>query len=391
MENMLVDNRRKTWVDATRAIALFMLVAAHCCDPFNSPFLEQTPERALWGSIYLSVLRPCVPLFVMVTGCLLLPSKEECYGTFYRKRIFRVLWPFLIWSVLYNIFPWAVYQCSDSAEAAKAMVQSFFSFSEPDGTWQTMVHDILCIPFNFSGYNTHMWYVFLLIGLYLFIPILSPWCAKATPKQLGWFLGICGATTLIPFIRYYGGFYADPAYIQSGHIFGFCEWNDFGMLHYFSGFIGYLVLGMVLGRMKEWSWGRTLAVALPLIVVGYAITFGLFQAVKAEPGCTDVMLEQPIYVTSFNVVMMSAGIFLIGRKLHVQGGVAKVCASLGVCSFGIYMCHYFFVGGAYTACSALGVPVPLLIPGATLLALLCAWAFVALLKHLFGPMRVFLG
>ena len=38
-----------------------------------------------------AVLRPCVPLFVMITGALLLPVREDA-GPFYRKRIGRVFW-----------------------------------------------------------------------------------------------------------------------------------------------------------------------------------------------------------------------------------------------------------------------------------------------------------
>ncbi len=386
---------RETWVDALRAFALFILIMAHCCDPFNSPYLPQTAERAFWGSVYLSAVRPCVPLFVMITGYLLLPCKAECYGSFYKKRIFRVLWPFLIWSVAYNAFPWLVYHFSNTAEAARATVTSFFSFAEPAadtaGVWQTMWSDIARIPFDFSGYNTHMWYVFLLIGLYLFIPFISPWCARATPRQMLWFLGICAAASLVPFIRYYGGFFDNASYIASGHIFGFCEWNDCGTFYYFSGFLGYLVAGMYLGRMNELSWGRTLAIALPLIAVGYALTFRLFEAVKAEPDCTGVMLEQPIWVTSFHVAMMTIGLFLIGRKLHVGGRVARVCASLGVCCFGIYMIHYFCVGAACTACSALGIPAAVIIPAASVLALLASWALVAALKKLPGGLVWLLG
>ena len=67
--------------------------------------LRNIGEIKLWGAIYGSVLRPCVPLFVMITGALLLPVKGDA-STFYKKRIPRVFYPFLIWLVLYNLFPW---------------------------------------------------------------------------------------------------------------------------------------------------------------------------------------------------------------------------------------------------------------------------------------------
>ena len=100
-------NQHIVWLDVVRFIAMFTVVCCHCTDPFN--FYPGTApnigEIKLWGAIYGSVLRPCVPLFVMITGALLLPVRGDT-STFYKKRIPRVFYPFLIWSVLYNLFPW---------------------------------------------------------------------------------------------------------------------------------------------------------------------------------------------------------------------------------------------------------------------------------------------
>lgn len=95
------------WLDVVRFAAMFTVVCCHCADPFN--FYAGDPTADLesikfWGAAWGAALRPCVPLFVMITGALLLPVKDQA-GPFYRKRISRVLWPFLIWSVLYNLFP----------------------------------------------------------------------------------------------------------------------------------------------------------------------------------------------------------------------------------------------------------------------------------------------
>ena len=95
------------WLDVVRFVAMFTVVCCHCTDPFN--FYPGTApnigEIKLWGAIYGALLRPCVPLFVMITGALLLPVRGEI-SVFYKKLIPRVLWPFLIWSVIYNLFPW---------------------------------------------------------------------------------------------------------------------------------------------------------------------------------------------------------------------------------------------------------------------------------------------
>lgn len=107
MTNTLSANNRLPWLDVIRMLAMIMVIGVHCIDPFYiSPTLGQIPEYRHWAAVYGSLLRPSVPLFVMMTGLLLLPVREMKPGAFYRKRIFWVLWPFLIWSVLYNMFPW---------------------------------------------------------------------------------------------------------------------------------------------------------------------------------------------------------------------------------------------------------------------------------------------
>lgn len=83
---MTEKTNRIIWADMLRFIAIFMVISIHCSDPFNvSTEARSNPEYNLWGSIYGAFLRPCVPLFVMLTGMLLLPVKQEI-GQFYHKK-----------------------------------------------------------------------------------------------------------------------------------------------------------------------------------------------------------------------------------------------------------------------------------------------------------------
>lgn len=104
-QNSIADNRM-VWLDVVRCVAMLMVIGVHCIDPFT--FLLRCalfPSTHIGAAIYGSLLRPSVPLFVMMTGLLLLPVRQQPLGTFYKKRIFRVLFPSLIWSVLYSMFP----------------------------------------------------------------------------------------------------------------------------------------------------------------------------------------------------------------------------------------------------------------------------------------------
>ena len=303
-----VAKNRVVWLDVVRLVAMFTVVCCHCADPFN--FYSGEPSAELeqikfWGAAYGAFLRPCVPLFVMITGALLLPVRGET-SVFYKKRISRVFWPFLLWSVLYNLFPWITGLLGFKPE----VILDFFPYSGEEATRQALsvsLKNIAEIPLNFSLLDVHMWYIYLLIGLYLYLPIFSAWVEKASEKAQLWFLAAWGITTLLPY--YYE--YVSP------YLWGSCSWNSFGMLYYFAGFNGYLLLGHYL-RNKDWSLGRILSFGVPMFLVGFAVTFFGFRHVTSLPEYSDELLELFFTYNSLNVVMMTIPFFLLAKKVNVR-------------------------------------------------------------------------
>lgn len=351
-------NQHIVWLDVVRFIAMFTVVCCHCTDPFN--FYPGTApnigEIKLWGAIYGSVLRPCVPLFVMITGALLLPVRGDA-STFYKKRIPRVFYPFLIWSVLYNLFPWITGLLGLNPQ----IILDFFPYAGEEVMQQSFsvsLEYILMIPFNFSILAVHMWYIYLLIGLYLYLPVFSAWVEKASERAKLMFLLAWGVTLLLP---YYYQF-------VSNYLWGTCSWNSFGMLYAFAGFNGYLLLGHYLKNL-EWSLKKTLAIGIPMFAVGYAVTFLGFRHITALPEYTDEMLELFFTYCSLNVVMMTIPVFMLAKKVKVNSErMKKALANLTVCGFGIYMIHYFFTGPSVVLMRAINMPIGLQIPVAAILA-----------------------
>ncbi len=362
-------NQHIVWLDVVRFIAMFTVVCCHCTDPFN--FYPGTApnigEIKLWGAIYGSVLRPCVPLFVMITGALLLPVRGDA-STFYKKRIPRVFYPFLIWSVLYNLFPWITGLLGLNPQ----IILDFFPYAGEDVMQQSFsvsLEYILMIPFNFSILAVHMWYIYLLIGLYLYLPVFSAWVEKASERAKLMFLLAWGVTLLLP---YYYQF-------VSNYLWGTCSWNSFGMLYAFAGFNGYLLLGHYLKNL-EWSLKKTLAIGIPMFAVGYAVTFLGFRHITALPEYTDEMLELFFTYCSLNVVMMTIPVFMLAKKVKVNSErMKKALANLTVCGFGIYMIHYFSTGPSVVLMRAINMPIGLQIPVAAILAFAVSWGLVWLI------------
>lgn len=168
---MNTTRKHVVWLDVVRLVAMFTIVCCHSADPFN--FYPGEPpanidEIKFWGAAYGAFLRPCVPLFVMITGALLLPVRGEI-SAFYKKRISRVFWPFLIWSVIYNLFPWFTGLLGLNPE----IILDFFPYSGEEAARQSLnvsLGYIAEMPLNFSLLDVHMWYIYLLIGLYLYLP-----------------------------------------------------------------------------------------------------------------------------------------------------------------------------------------------------------------------------
>lgn len=370
----LKASSRVVWLDVVRLIAMFTVVCCHCTDPFNfypgtAPNIE---DIKFWGAVYGAVLRPCVPLFVMITGALLLPVRGDA-SVFYKKRIPRVFFPFLIWSVIYNLFPWI----TGLLGVEPRVILDFFPYSGEEVMRQSLAVSmgyIAELPFNFSILDVHMWYIYLLIGLYLYLPIFSAWVEKASEKAKLWFLAVWGVTLLIP---YYNEFVAQ-------YLWGTCSWNSFGMLYYFAGFNGYLLLGHYL-RNHDWTGRQAALIGVPMFVVGYAVTFFGFRYMTALPNLTDEILELFFTYCSLNVVMMTIPVFMWAKRVNVRSEwVIKALSNLTLCGFGIYMIHYFFTGPAVVLMRAAGVPLYLQIPAAAVLAFGVSWLLVAMAYRCFG-------
>lgn len=374
-------NRHIVWLDVVRFIAMFTVVCCPCADPFKF-YTGPAPnigEIKLWGAIYGSVLRPCVPLFVMITGALLLPVRGDT-SAFYKKRIARVLYPFFIWSVIYNLFPWITGWLGFSPQ----IILDFFPYAGEEVMRQSFsvaVKYILNIPFNFSILAVHMWYIYLLIGLYLYLPIFSAWVEKASERAKQMFLLAWGVTLLLP---YYYQF-------VDGYLWGTCSWNSFGMLYAFAGFNGYLLLGHYLKNL-DWSMKKTLATGIPMFVIGYVVTFFGFRHMTALPDYTDEMLELFFTYCSLNVVMMTIPVFMLAKKVNIRSErIRKALANLTVCGFGVYMIHYFFTGPAVMLTRAIGIPIPLQIPVAAVMAFAVSWLIVSLVHRIGKPAKYIMG
>lgn len=324
------------WADWLRIVACILVILSHSCDPFVGQ-LDNNRAEFLSGAFIGSLVRPCVPLFVMLSGALLLPVQTDM-GAFYRKRMKRILVPFVFWSMALPVL-YYLYVHSGMKTVSPNLIAA-------DHTAEMTLKKLYLFLFNFHYDTTALWYVYMLIGLYLFMPVISPWLLQASRKDLHWFLGFWGVSLVLPFVKMAAPLLGYHGNYGNTGLLGVCDWNAFGTFYYFSGFLGYLVLAYYLMRYPlNWSWGRTLAVAVPLFLTGFAITFGGFVLTqKYFPG-SYANLEVIWYFYGANVCMMTVSVFVVMQKIRVNP--SPQLQKVSSLTFGVYLFHFVVVQWGY--------------------------------------------
>lgn len=321
--------KRNYPLDILRVLACYLVIQQHASEFYyiGEGGAVVTGDNTFWIGIFNSVCRISVPLFVMLSGYLLLPM-NDVITNFFRKRFTRVAYPFVLWCILYAVYN--VLMKGDSL--------------------QQMFTNILHIPVNFGTEVGHLWYIYMLIGLYLLIPIISPWLKQASKRELQGYLALWVFTTFLPYIH-----------LVFPEVLGECFWNDTPLLYYFSGFIGYFILGHYL---KRYGYPSVIA-SWALLIVGYAVTAYIFCS-RIDTVALVPQLELSWQFCSVNVMMMAVGLFsLIARlKLTGESAVGKLVIDISAMSYGMYLAHIMLLNFFYAllkdVSSATYITVPLM-------------------------------
>jgi len=97
------SNNPVNWIDNLRVLATISVIFLHVSASVTAKFGSISFITWTIGNIYNSSVRFCVPIFVMITGALLLPKDYEI-SDFLKKKFIRVVLPFVFWGIIYLLF-----------------------------------------------------------------------------------------------------------------------------------------------------------------------------------------------------------------------------------------------------------------------------------------------
>lgn len=334
------DADRYVWVDWMRVLACFMVMVVHSTEPFylgGNGSLIASGSDAWWAAFFDSIVRCCVPLFIVASSFLQFPLHYSA-GEFFKRRAVRILVPFAIWSLFYAFY------------------------------WGEPVSNLKDLLLNFNYAAGHLWFVYMIIGLYLIMPLLSPWAEKVGRKELGIYIGIWLFTTLIPLVRDWAS--SEPlafAYGPTGiprpaqfPLWGEASWNAYGTFYYVSGMAGYLLIGLWLRKFGgSISTVRSYAVGIPCFLGGFAVVFcGFLRRVFSMSGGNfpvgDTVADAVWWETTWcndtiGVALMTIGLILVLRNIKSSGKFYRnIILPVSKASYGMYLGHMVALA-AYSA------------------------------------------
>ncbi len=258
-------------VDLIRSVAIVLVIILHAAIEPTPNIDIMSPEGIqLWwvSNTYDSFSRTAIPLFVMLTGALLLCSSkaDEPLGVFFRKRWNRVGIPVLFWGLIY--FAWD------------------FNVKGQPFTGVAVLNGVLAGPY------VHFWYVYVLIGLYLLTPLLRVIVARANWSIIRYFLVLWFVGTgIVPLLRLYAPISPAAVWFRDS-------------VFVLTGLVGYFVLGVYVDRLKFRRYTLTLMLVLGSIVtlVGTYFLVGNFGE-----GYSKFLFDS----SNFSVIIASVGLFLL--------------------------------------------------------------------------------
>ena len=292
-----MDKSEFFWIDVLRALATICVVMLHISASLLYDFNIDSMGHWWVGNIYDGSVRFSVPIFFMISGALLL-SKDYALSDFMKKRFIRLIPPFLFWSLVY---------------IAYTLLYMFYR-----GDTFT-INDILnFIGTSFlEGSQFHLWFVYMIIGLYLLVPMVRKWIRTASPGSI-----LIALFIWLVFVIF-----------NYGELISYKPTLDF---RYYLGYLGYMILGYFLlknnNKLINNKW-----VAVSLIFIGNALTIVGTYFISLKSGSFISNLYSYLTV---NVILSAAGVFLFFKNFTITNDRLRLVISfISRNSYGIYLVH----------------------------------------------------
>ena len=280
-----------------RILACFCIIILYSLFASNVYFEETiTDSELLWTKAMENMLMWAIPSFLMITGVLLLDKDRVLpLKKLFGKYLWRVALALVCFTLIFQIL-------------------GYYKEGEPTilAGW---LHDLA-----FGESWAHMWYLYLMIGLYLLMPFYRMVAVMADEKQLDYLIIVLLIfTSVLPTLRVFGwdvGFYISTALVYPTYLF-----------------LGYRLYHR---PMPAWAGALLLIFCSAAIIALTYLRYGtdVMAAMEADPEC---QLDVLYGYSSILVVGQTAGFFSLMNR--IKSPASNFVKGVDKCTFGVYLMH----------------------------------------------------
>ncbi len=285
------------WMDFARVAGMVAVVVAHVFAPAIRFDLTDQNTPAWWGAAAISAAsRFCVPLFIIISGALLLaPAAGRRPMDFYRRRLDRIAIPLAVWCTFY-------------------LGLRYFTADELSGV--EALREILG-----GGVYYHLYFLFVLAGLYAVTPFLRVIVLDSSDRILRAF-----AIVLLSI----------GALNQAAVVL--LETGQGNAATQFLPYLGYFVGGLLVARARLTR--RLVRIGAASMLVGIILTSVGGWALSVGMG--SVYVEYVLLPLSPSVMLTAFGAVILLRAVPRRAPrltSSPMIARLSALSFGVYLVH----------------------------------------------------
>lgn len=297
MKNIKKSENRVIYFDYLRLFAILAVIVLHVsCQNWEN----MNAKGFQWQTFnfFDSIVRWCVPVFVMISGALFL-NREIPLKKIYSKYILRVGISFVVWSIIYSLF-------------IKGGISNKF---------------IEVIKGHY-----HMWFILMIIGLYMCIPFIKPITEDNNKMKYFLLLSFIFAFVLpeiTTLTKDFGGKFLIKT--MNAINYDIKKMN----LNLVMGYSGYFILGHYLNKNELSKKTRIIIYILGLL--GFAFTIGMDSWVALR---TNKPCEHYYGYLTVNVLFEALAIFTWFKYSNFnKEKINKIVIKLSKYSFGAYLVH----------------------------------------------------
>ena len=313
---MFGSGQRDYSVDVMRSLSCLFVVMTHTCScmivlfPYDETVGVPDPWLSVEALKCLAV--SATNLFLMISGIFFLsPERNVTISKIWSKNILKMTCAYILWCIIY------------------ALLRIYYMAPQPF-SWEVLFHEAVNREF-------HLWYIPMMIGIYIVVPLMRPFTARAERKHYLYLIGLMIGGMVLYTYRAFTDFYPFPHLEETKMLL------DYSPVDLLCQYPFYCILGYFLYTYKPKVPTRILIYILG--IAGWLFTIWGTTYIYVNTGAVNPYPMQDKFIIGILAKNTALFVFIttLFSKIRMAGWFKKFISKLSAAALFIYLSHVAFL------------------------------------------------